>query len=381
MVSIIADNGETAENARSAQFMLTAIGLTNDTTLNINATPAEDGGDFLTDAVATDTNFPVEFEVRSDGSYAGVLAVMLDDDEIGEATADIQVTLNSDPNPAKTYRLGTTTNGGMTIFDDDAPELSISAGTPVTEGDNVQVTFMILAKVLPENATVAIDYTPESVDYLATVVSGKEVTNYLLVFKGDGPYIATLPILVDDDTQKEEKGSIKVTLNPKTPDSTGSFPGYTIASAPNNEASIDVYDDDGLPIIMIETDNEDVIEREEPVMFELVAMGLTQSTTLMINYTPAEDGGDFLANEIQGKPATHPVVFTNPNGGTVYTGKIPISLVADNKGEISANIQLTINSDPEHQDSYKLGSTTTAKIKILDDDAPELSITAGFTCF
>ena len=129
MVSIVADNGETAENARTAQFMLTAIGLTNDTTLNINATPAEEGGDFLTDAVASDTNFPVEFEARSDGSYSGVLAVMLDDDEIGEATADIQVTLNPDPNPAKTYRLGATTNGGMTILDDDAPELSISAGT------------------------------------------------------------------------------------------------------------------------------------------------------------------------------------------------------------------------------------------------------------
>ena len=171
--------------------------------------------------------------------------------------------------------------------------------------------FMILAKVRPENASIAIDYTPESDDYLATGVSGTEVSNHSLDFKGDGPFIATLPISVDDDTQKEEKGSIKVTLNPKTPDNTGSIPGYTVASTPKNEASIEVYDDDGLPVIMIVTDNVDVIEREEPVMFELVAMGLTQSTTLMINYTPAEDGGDFLADAIQGKPAIHPVEFTN----------------------------------------------------------------------
>ena len=382
IISIVADNGETAENAGPAQFTLTAMGLSSNTMLMINATPAEDGGDFITDGVATETNFPVEFGVGSDGSYTGMLSVMLNDDEIGESTADIQVTLNPDPKPAKTYRIGATTIGTMTILDDDAPELSISAGTPVTERDNLQVMFTILAKVQPENATVAIDYTPESDDFLAAGVSGVKVENHSLTFEGDGPYTANLPISVDDDEKVEETGSIKVTLNQKAQNpSTGSIPGYTVASTPNNEASIKVYDDDELPVIMLVTDYEDVVERDEPIMFELIAMELTQPATLTINYTPAEDGGDFLNDALQGKTANHPVSFTKSNSGNTYAGHIPISLVADDKGEISANIQLTINPDPESQDSYKLGTTTTAKIKILDDDAPELSIKGGAPVF
>ena len=382
MISIMSDSGETAENAGPAQFNLTATGLTSDTTLMINATPAEVRGDFLTDAVAKKADFPVEFRVGSDGSYTGKLSVMLDDDEIGEETADIQVSLNADPKPANTYRLGNTTDGVMTIWDDDAPELSIFTGTPVTEGDDVQVMFTVSAKVLPENATVAIDYTPESNDYLVAGASGVKVENHLLEFKGDGPFTATLPILVHNDVNVEETGSIKVTLNQKAPvPSTGSIPGYTVAPATENEATIAVYDDDGLPVITMVTDNVDVIEREEPVMFELMAMGLTQPATLTINYTPAEEGGDFLNDALQGKTANYPVSFTNSNSGNIYTGNIPISLVADDQGEISANIQLTINPDPEFQDSYKLGAITTAKVKILDDDAPELTIKGGAPVF
>ena len=59
-VVIAADSGSVPESDDPAKFMLTATGLSATTTLMINATPDEDGSDFLTDAVAdTAANFPL----------------------------------------------------------------------------------------------------------------------------------------------------------------------------------------------------------------------------------------------------------------------------------------------------------------------------------
>ena len=119
-----------------AMFDLTATGLTSDTTLMINATPAEvDSSDFLTDEVAdTANNFPVEFtDPDGDNTYDGTLAVTLEDDDDGEATGEIKVTLNIESIPVRTYRLSSDVEGTITILDDDAPELTIAGVSDVTE--------------------------------------------------------------------------------------------------------------------------------------------------------------------------------------------------------------------------------------------------------
>ena len=141
-ISIAADSGEVAESAGTAQFMITATGLTATTTLSVNATPAEDGSDFLTDAIAdTAADFSVQLSDNDgDDTYNGLLAVPLDDDLIGEMTGDIKLTLNA---KSTGYHLGSTTEGVITIWDDDAPELKISIGNPITEADNLTADFVI----------------------------------------------------------------------------------------------------------------------------------------------------------------------------------------------------------------------------------------------
>ena len=50
--------------------MLSATGLSATTTLVINATPAEDGSDFLSDAIAdTATEYSVEFSDSDNDNY------------------------------------------------------------------------------------------------------------------------------------------------------------------------------------------------------------------------------------------------------------------------------------------------------------------------
>ena len=150
LIAIKADNGDLAENAGPASFMLTATGLSASTTLSVNATPAEDGHDFLTDQVAGNAvNFPIPFsDPDGDNTYTGILEVTLDDDDDGEVTGDIKVTLNASP---FVYRLSSATEGVITIWDDDAPELEIMAGTPITEAMGVTANFAISAEVSPND--------------------------------------------------------------------------------------------------------------------------------------------------------------------------------------------------------------------------------------
>ena len=86
----------------------------------------------------------------------------------------------------------------LTIWDNDAPELEITAGPAVTDGIGASAMFIITSQVQPSASTVNIDYTPESITFLAADVSGAPVTNHPLTFTGDGPYTAPLEIVLAD---------------------------------------------------------------------------------------------------------------------------------------------------------------------------------------
>ena len=131
-LSIEEDSGMVAENAGPAQFMLIARGLTATETIMIKATPAEDGHDFLTDLIAgtEDPKDVVFTDPDGDNIYTGLFPVTLDDDEDGEATGTIKLTLSANTG---VYILTSDIEGVITVLDDDAPELKIKAGEPVTD--------------------------------------------------------------------------------------------------------------------------------------------------------------------------------------------------------------------------------------------------------
>ena len=262
------------------------------------------------------------------------------------------------------------------------PEIAITAGPAVTDGAGVKAMFTITSQLRPRRNTLVIDYTPVSTTFLASADSDTKVEDHTLNFSGDGPYTASLEIPLADVTPGTDgDGNIMVTLNPKAP-----VEGYTVASAPANSAMVTVYDDDALPTITIAATYPDEVESATPIMIELSATGLTADETIAVNFTPSDVDGDFLIDAVQSPPTTATVQdvpisvevqFTDPDSDDTYTGNLPITLQADQVEEISAPIQVTINADPAEEDKYKLGATTVSMIKILDDDAPELTITAG----
>ena len=67
---------------------------------------------------------------------------------------------------------------------------------------------------------------------------------------------ATIPIRLNNDTMRDIDGTISVTLTADTADTIN----YTVATTPNNSTSVNVFDDDTLPVISIAAENGDVAE-------------------------------------------------------------------------------------------------------------------------
>ena len=350
---------------------LSSEGLNQTTTLTLNATLTETGSNFLlngTSNVAKD--YEIEFsDPDGDNTYSGVFPVPIVSDAITEVSGNILLTFNADPRSVDSYRLRPANQSRIRIYDDDAPELAISAMGSVTEAENVTADFVVTAKVSPY-------------DYLTVRYNLSETHNFIdnegrdksarLDFTS-GKTEATLSIPIVSDTRIEQNGSVIVLLTADTTDPIT----YTVAPSPNHFASVIVRDDDSLPIISIAADSGDFPESNDPVKFMLTATGLTATTTLNINATPAEEGGDFLTGAVQDTAANHRVEFTDPDGDGTYNGELSVYLFNDGVGEVTGTIKLTLNVDPSALKSYQLGSTTEGMLTIWDDDAPELKITAG----
>ena len=75
----------------------------------------------------------------------------------------------------------------------------------------------------------------------------KEWVRRRVSYSDPGSKTATLPIPIESDDQQDDQGTITVTLvaenqAPMT---------YTVAAAPNNEAMVMVFDDDGPPVFYL----------------------------------------------------------------------------------------------------------------------------------
>ena len=129
----------------------------------------------------------------------------------------------------------------------------------LTEGVDSTANFTITSKVNVTSLTVF--YTPTSSDFIQFGSGVK--TSSLLTFSGNGPYTATLAIPIHDDTTSESNGPIQVALHEESTPATS----YTVAASPNNSASIQVIDDDSLPLLSITAPTTPCIESAEAVNF------------------------------------------------------------------------------------------------------------------
>ena len=168
-LSVSAPTGGTSESAGVVEFTVTAYDVQAKTNsinpgrpITIKYTPAEvSSGDFLTDTVAgTATTTILDFR-EDNGTWFDTFTVNLNDDSTVESTGKVKVTLNNDPAMIKTYNVSTGADKAAEaiIWDDDAPELTIAAGTGVTEGPNVKARFQSNFQCVTKNCITDSIYT------------------------------------------------------------------------------------------------------------------------------------------------------------------------------------------------------------------------------
>ena len=382
-ISITAPSDPILENEGVVSFTITSpANLGNNA--SIYYLPSEVlTGDFLNDnAIPSQESKSSQglnlSQVNGNGLYQATLTIPIHDDNVGENTGKIAVTLIADEAHAKNYRIrqdGTET-AEVTILDDDAPELSIQAGTAVTEGPQVTANFTLIARSQPRTP-LFIRYQPISENFLATGISENiQETETSLTFNQDETshlITTTLSVEIDNDNVSEVNGDLAVTLiaDDKTPLT------YTLASEDDISATIQVFDDDA-PIPTISIVGPATPQRESAgyVEFELIA-NTDPGRRLAISYTPENiNTSEFLAT-----PSGEPIMtdleleFSN-NGSGVFTSRLRVAIDDDQVPESTGAIALTLNDDPMTPITYVVasGSDASATAMIWDNDAPELVI-------
>ena len=388
-ITITARTTWTAESEGSIEFTLSSTHNFGQD-FRVRFDPSEfSGGDFLDENASPSQEADSEQEVdfsdpAGTGTYEATLSVPIHNDGDGERTGQIQVTLLPDDNAVHTYRVESngTQTVKATILDDDAPELKISAVGPVTEGSGLKAKFTITSEVPVPNNTLTVNYTPVSTNFIETGSGSPTTTVPALTFTGAGPYTAPLEITVHDDTNIESNDTIRVTLNNDSPLNNT----YTVAPPDNNFAEVMVKDDDTLPLLTITTPTNSIVESAGMIDFTITAtttaaLPNNPGDDFRVRYDPSEVGtGNFLnefASPSQEAVTSAEIDFTG--SGNTFSATLSVPIHNDSAGERTGEIQVTLLPDDVAEHNYRVAknASDTVKAKILDDDAPELTITAG----
>ena len=263
-------------------------------------------GDFLTASQAETKTTSLTFaQVGGIGSFVDTLNVPIHDDEVGENTGQIEVTLLAETELVRTYRINSdgTEDALVTIWDDDAPVISIGNAPNLTESANAELRFPLTALVSP-NKSISIYYTLEESDQSGDgdfIVGGDEGSGKFqsIDFSG-GSKASHLVIEIDSDDDSEGSSIVTVTLEAQPGNLSDAE--YHLVS-PNTPVTATVFDDDSLPILTITDVVNPVAESTGSVNFAVTS---SIETSLTVRYQANEvSGGDFLtASQAETKTAS-----------------------------------------------------------------------------
>ncbi len=320
--------GSDVTEGTDATFTLTA-GPAPAADLNVTVEITQTGDHATTTGTQTVT-------IPTTGTYTLVVATT--DDTNDEADGSVTATVDTGTGYTVSSSSGDAT---VNVADDDTPEITITAGSDVTEGSDA--TFTLTAGPAPAadlNVTVEITQTGDH----ATTTGTRTVT-----IPTTGSY--TLVVATTDDTNDEADGSVTATVDTGT--------GYTVSSS-SGDATVNVSDDD-TPEITI-TAGSAVTEGSDAT-FTLTAAP-TPHAALDVTITVTQTGDHATT--------TGSRTVTIPTGGS-YT--LTVATTDDSTDEPDGTITATVDTGTGYTVSSSSGAATVA---VADDDtetetcAPEL---------
>ena len=268
-------------------------------------------------------------------SGSATLTVATTNDSAEEADGSVTVIVASGQDYTVSSTAGSAT---VAVSDDDVPEISITAGSGVTEGGNA--SFTVTASPAPAAALSVSVNVAQSGDY------GVSTGPQTVTIPTTGS--ATLTVATSDDSVDETDGSVTATVNTGT--------GYTV-SATAGSARVAVSDDDVSEIGI--TAGSGVTEGGNASF--TVSADPAPSVALSVSVAVSQTGDYGVATGSQ--------TVTIPTSGS-YT--LTIATSDDSVDEADGSVTVTVNTGSGYTVSATAGSATVA---VSDDDDPPQTCT------
>ena len=310
-----------------------------------------EGGDATFTVTATpnpSADLDVTVDVSQSGDYASTGSQTVTIPSTGTQTLTVTTTNDTTDEPDGSVTATISTGTGYTVSssasaatvavsDDDVPEISITAGTAITEGGDA--TFTITATPTPSADLDVTVEVSQSGDYAST---GSQTVTIPSTGR------QTLTVTTTNDANDEPDGSVTAMI------STGT--GYTISSSAS-AATVAVSDDDAsnLPEISIAA-GADIVEGGG-AKFTITATP-PPSAQLTVNYTVSQSG-DFGVSVTTGSVNIY-------SGGS---SAITITTTNDDTSEADGSVSVTLSTSQNYTVSTSAGLATVA---VSDDDGVQL---------
>ena len=273
------------------------------------------------------------------------------------------------------YGLGTPVNANiMRVADESRPLVSISRvgsgriyETKVNSSQQRLARFQLIAQPKPTSDKSITVWVTQEGNYIAEQFTpGRWLEKSIVIEKSTG--IGLLEIAIEDDKLDELNGKITTTLQKGT--------GYYVGKF-TNQASVNVYDDDGentipeVSITRVSVDGElmekDLTATEGSIIeFEFSSNVFVRSSTpLIINYDVSIEG-DFFGKIITGNSTTE--IATGADSSVIQ-----IATIEDDVEEPNGILKIILLSGNGYFLASSLTSDNTKEITIKDDD-PTLTI-------
>ena len=227
------------------------------------------------------------------------------------------------------------------------PEIRISGGDEVTEGDDA--IFTVTASPAPTaNLAVKLSIIESSPlgDYVAAEDEQGEKNVTILA----NTTSATYTVATVDDSNDENPGVVSVILKPDS--------GYTVASFPGNAASVQINDND--PEISIALGGAMTVTEGDDAIFTVMASS-PPIADLTVKLTISETR-DYVAEGELGNDKT----VTIP--ANMISATYTVSTVDDSTDKPDGEVTVTV-VPPETGTRYTVGTNDMASVNVIDNEA------------
>ena len=319
-----------AETAGTVEFTITAYddqaksnSINPERDISVQFTPEEVHSTGFFDNSGTTRTEVLTF-TENNGIWSDTITLDINNQPTNIASGSIKVTLENDPEAVNSYTvaLDEGKSASVSVWDENAPSITILAGNTITEGVDDKAIFKVISNVAP-SADLSVQYTPIGVNHITG--SGTKITaNPAINFVKNnttGKYEGLIEVDILDNDIYIPDGNVSVTLNNETTPT-----NYHVNSPAT--ASVRIIENDPKPTLSIANLTPSVDEDDTSIT---IPVTLSNATSEAITYYWSTSALTASTSDFSGN-SNDPITIASGTTGTVQM-QLPIQITDDNYKE------------------------------------------------